>query len=111
MELEVIIGLEIHAQMNTKTKFFCGCDNDSFGKTPNTNVCPICMGYPGQLPVPNAAVIQKAIAAGLALECTINTFSKFDRKQYFYPDSPKGFHITQYDKPITEHGKVTITVD
>jgi aspartyl-tRNA(Asn)/glutamyl-tRNA(Gln) amidotransferase subunit B len=110
MKYEVFIGLEIHAQVNSKTKFFCRCDNDSFGKQPNSNVCPVCMGFPGMLPVPNRQVIKKGIRAGLALGCTINKKSKFDRKQYFYPDNPKGYQITQFDEPISENGKIEITV-
>jgi len=111
MELEVIIGLEIHAQMNTKTKFFCSCDNDSFGKEPNTNICPICMGHPGQLPVPSDAAVKKGIISGLALGCEIREFSKFDRKQYYYPDLTNGYQITQFDKPIAENGKIIINVN
>jgi aspartyl-tRNA(Asn)/glutamyl-tRNA(Gln) amidotransferase subunit B len=108
---EVIIGLEIHAQISTKTKMFCRCSNDSFGKRPNINVCPICMGHPGQLPVLNKSAVEKGIVAALALNCSISEFSKFDRKQYFYPDLPKGFQISQYDKPISEHGFVEIQLD
>ena len=108
MQLETIIGLEIHAQVNTKSKFFCSCDNDSFGKIPNTNVCPVCMGFPGQLPVPNESVIQKGIAAGLALGCHINEKSFFDRKQYYYPDLPSGYQITQNDIPIAVKGAVSL---
>jgi aspartyl-tRNA(Asn)/glutamyl-tRNA(Gln) amidotransferase subunit B len=103
-DLEVIIGLEVHAQMNTKTKMFCGCDNDAFGKPPNTTVCPICMGHPGTLPVPNKESILKAIKASLALHCTVNPSSHFDRKHYFYPDLPSGFQISQYDFPLASHG-------
>ncbi|MCA9371188.1 MAG: Asp-tRNA(Asn)/Glu-tRNA(Gln) amidotransferase GatCAB subunit B, partial [Candidatus Peregrinibacteria bacterium] len=99
-ELEVIIGLEVHAQMSTKTKMFCGCDNDAFGKAPNTTVCPICMGHPGTLPAPNAKAIEKAMKASLALKCTINQENHFDRKHYFYPDLPMGFQISQYDFPL-----------
>lgn len=106
-ELEVIIGLEVHAQMSTKTKMFCGCDNDAFGKAPNTTVCPICMGHPGTLPVPNATAIDKAIKASLALGCTINKENHFDRKHYFYPDLPMGFQISQYDFPLSSKGEVT----
>ena len=104
--LEVIIGLEVHAQMNTKTKMFCGCDNDAFGKSPNTTVCPICMGHPGTLPAPNAKAIEKAIRASLALKCTVNADCHFDRKHYFYPDLPAGFQISQYDFPLAVKGTV-----
>ena len=105
--LEVIIGLEVHAQMNTKTKMFCGCDNDAFGKEPNTTVCPICMGHPGTLPVQNQEVIAKAVKASLAIGCTVNASSHFDRKHYFYPDLPAGFQISQYDFPLSSKGEVT----
>ncbi|MBT4119764.1 MAG: Asp-tRNA(Asn)/Glu-tRNA(Gln) amidotransferase subunit GatB [Candidatus Peribacter sp.] len=106
-DLEVIIGLEVHAQMSTKTKMFCGCDNDAFGKQPNTTVCPICMGHPGTLPVPNATAIEKAIKASLAIGCSINLSNHFDRKHYFYPDLPMGFQISQYDFPLSSKGAVT----
>ncbi len=104
--LEAIIGLEVHAQMNTKTKMFCGCDNDAFGKEPNTTVCEICMGHPGTLPVPNKESIIKAVKMSLALKCTVNKNSHFDRKHYFYPDLPSGFQISQYDFPLASKGKV-----
>ena len=106
-ELEVIIGLEVHAQMSTRTKMFCGCDNDAFGKKPNTTVCPICMGHPGTLPVANATAVEKAIQASLAIACTINLKNHFDRKHYFYPDLPMGFQISQYDFPLSSNGSVT----
>jgi aspartyl-tRNA(Asn)/glutamyl-tRNA(Gln) amidotransferase subunit B len=106
MQLEAIIGLEVHAQMNTRTKMFCGCDNDAFGKLPNTTVCPVCMGHPGTLPVVNAEAVQKAIVASLAIRCTINNHSHFDRKHYFYPDLPSGFQISQYDFPLASEGSV-----
>ena len=105
--LEVIIGLEVHAQMSTKTKMFCSCDNDAFGKEPNTTVCPICMGHPGTLPVPNASAVEKALVASLALGCDIAEHCHFDRKHYFYPDLPSGFQISQYDFPLAQHGQVT----
>lgn len=108
---EVVIGLEIHVQMNTKTKLFCGCDNDSFNKPANSNVCEICMGFPGALPIINQEAINKGITAGLALNCSIPPLCKFDRKHYFYPDSPKGFQITQYDEPIAINGHMDIQVD
>jgi aspartyl-tRNA(Asn)/glutamyl-tRNA(Gln) amidotransferase subunit B len=104
--LEAIIGLEVHAQMSTKTKMFCACDNDAFGKAPNTTVCPVCMGHPGTLPVPNAEAIVKAIKASLALQCTVNRENHFDRKHYFYPDLPSGFQISQYDFPLASRGVV-----
>ncbi len=111
LKYETVIGLEIHVQMNTKTKLFCSCDNDSFNKEPNSNVCEVCMGFPGTLPVTNKEVVEKSIIAGLALNCTIPPTCKFDRKHYFYPDLPKGFQITQYDEPIAIQGKVEITVE
>lgn len=106
-EFEVIIGLEVHAQMSTNTKMFCGCSNDAFGKAPNTTVCPVCMGHPGTLPTPNAKAIEKAIKASLALKCTVNAHNHFDRKHYFYPDLPAGFQISQYDFPLSSTGTVT----
>jgi aspartyl-tRNA(Asn)/glutamyl-tRNA(Gln) amidotransferase subunit B len=105
-ELEVIIGLEVHAQANTKTKMFCGCDNNAWNKGPNETVCPVCMGHPGTLPVPNKEAFIKAVCASLALKCTINPESHFDRKHYFYPDLPSGFQISQYDFPLASKGVV-----
>ncbi|HBH19799.1 MAG TPA: Asp-tRNA(Asn)/Glu-tRNA(Gln) amidotransferase GatCAB subunit B [Candidatus Peribacter riflensis] len=105
-ELEAVIGLEVHAQMSTKTKMFCGCDNDAFGKAPNTTVCPICMGFPGTLPVPNKEAIAKAVRMALALRCTVAADCHFDRKHYFYPDLPAGFQISQYDFPLAKGGSV-----
>ncbi|MDD4627848.1 MAG: Asp-tRNA(Asn)/Glu-tRNA(Gln) amidotransferase subunit GatB [Candidatus Peribacteraceae bacterium] len=105
-ELEAVIGLEVHAQMNTKTKMFCGCDNDAFGKAPNVTVCPICMGHPGTLPVPNKEAVEKAVRASLAIRCAIQPSSHFDRKHYFYPDLPAGFQISQYDFPLAKAGLV-----
>ena len=110
LEFETIIGLEVHAQMNTKTKMFCGCDNDAWGKEANTVVCPVCMGFPGALPVPNMAVIEKAVRASKALKCTVNPSSHFDRKNYFYPDLPTGFQISQYKHPLASHGRVKFSV-
>ena len=111
MELEVIIGLEIHAQLSTKTKLFCSCDNDAFGVQPNTRVCPVCMGFPGMLPVLNAEALRKGVEGAAALGCTIKPFSKFDRKNYFYPDLPTGYQISQFDQPISEHGEVEIELE
>lgn len=105
-QLEAIIGLEVHAQMNTKTKMFCACDNNAFGKEPNTTVCPICMGHPGTLPVPNREAVAKAVKASLAIGCTIAPDCHFDRKHYFYPDLPYGYQISQYDFPLSKGGKV-----
>ena len=111
MELETIIGLEIHAQLATKSKLWCGCDNDAFGAEPNTRVCPVCMGFPGMLPVLNSDALHKGIVGGAALKCKIQKFSKFDRKNYFYPDLPNGYQISQYDQPIALAGKVEIEID
>jgi aspartyl-tRNA(Asn)/glutamyl-tRNA(Gln) amidotransferase subunit B len=104
--LEAIIGLEVHAQMSTKTKMFCGCDNDAWNKGPNTTVCPVCMGHPGTLPVVNSEAVAKAVRASLALGCTVAADCHFDRKHYFYPDLPSGFQISQYDFPLAKHGEV-----
>lgn len=106
-QYEAVIGLETHCQLKTNTKVFCNCSTE-FGKTPNTNVCPVCMGYPGVLPVLNQKVLEYAVKAGLALNCQIAPFSKFDRKQYFYPDLPKNYQISQFDLPIAEHGWIEI---
>jgi len=110
MELEAVIGLEIHAQVNTHTKMFCRCDNDAFGKVPNSCICPVCTAQPGALPVPNGAAVEKALKAGLALGCQIRAVSKFDRKNYFYPDLPTGYQISQFDEPFTENGAIEIEV-
>jgi len=104
---EAIIGLEVHAQMSTQSKAFCGCST-KFGNAPNTNVCPVCLGHPGVLPVLNKKVVEFTALMGLATNCKINERSIFARKNYFYPDLPKGYQISQYDEPICEHGFVTI---
>ncbi|MDD3861932.1 MAG: Asp-tRNA(Asn)/Glu-tRNA(Gln) amidotransferase subunit GatB [Candidatus Gracilibacteria bacterium] len=110
MEFETVIGLEIHAQISTKTKMFCRCAADAFGKEPNVNTCPVCMGFPGQLPVINNEAVKKGVIAALALNCEIPEYCKFDRKNYFYPDSPKGFQISQFDEPLSKNGWVDIEV-
>ncbi len=110
MKFEVVIGLEIHAQLSTKSKLWCGCDNDAFGAEPNSRVCPVCMGFPGMLPVLNREALLKSVRGAAALGCAIQKFSKFDRKNYFYPDLPCGFQISQYDQPISLKGKVEIEV-
>ena len=110
MEFETVIGLEVHAQLLTKTKIFCGCKS-AFGGEPNSRGCPVCLGLPGSLPVLNRAAVDMAIRMGLAVHCTIARKSIFARKNYFYPDLPKGYQISQYDLPVCEHGKVAIEVD
>src|SRR5215470_8615517 len=107
---EPVIGLEVHVQLATATKIFCGCPT-SFGAPPNTNVCPVCLGLPGALPVLSRRAVELAIKAGLALDCTIRLQSRFARKNYFYPDLPKGYQISQYDEPLAEHGHVDILVN
>ncbi len=107
---ETVIGLEVHLQLNTKTKIFCGCANQ-FGSDPNTNVCPVCLGLPGALPVLNAQALLSGIRTGLALNCEINPFIKFDRKNYYYPDSPKGYQISQFDYPVAKNGYLMIKVN
>ncbi len=105
MEYEAVIGLETHVQLKTKSKMWCGCAND-FGAPPNTNVCPVCLGLPGVLPVPNDEALRLTALTGYLLNCEIPRFAKFDRKNYFYPDMPKNYQITQYDKPSTANGYV-----
>ena len=107
---EAVIGLEVHVQVRTASKMFCSCAN-TFGAEPNTKVCPVCMGYPGVLPVPNKEAIRKTVIAGLLTECEIARFSKFDRKSYFYPDMPKNYQISQYDLPFCSAGRIKIGGD
>ena len=106
-DYEVVMGLEVHAELSTKTKIFCSCSTE-FGAKPNTHVCPICMAMPGTLPVLNEKVVEYAVRAGLATNCTISKDSKNDRKNYFYPDTPRAYQISQFDKPLCENGYIEI---
>ena len=105
MDYETVIGLETHVQLKTKSKMWCGCANE-FGAPPNTNVCPVCLGLPGVLPVANDEALRLTVLTGFLLNCTVTRYAKFDRKNYFYPDMPKNYQITQYDKPSTINGSV-----
>jgi aspartyl-tRNA(Asn)/glutamyl-tRNA(Gln) amidotransferase subunit B len=110
LEFEAVIGLEVHAQLLTDTKIFCSCST-KFGNPANTNVCPVCLGHPGVLPVLNKKVVEYSVLMGLATNCTINKSSTFARKNYFYPDLPKGYQISQFDLPICEHGYIVVKTD
>lgn len=110
MEYEVVIGLEVHAELSTKTKIYCGCPTE-FGSAPNTHCCPVCTGMPGALPVLNEKVVEYAVRAGLATNCEIAKESKQDRKNYFYPDTPRAYQISQFDLPLCAHGHVDVVVD
>ena len=107
---EVVIGLEVHAQLSTETKIFCGCKSE-YGAPANSRICPICMGMPGVLPVLNQQSVEYGIKAGLAMNCEIASYSRFARKNYFYPDSPKGYQISQFEEPLCENGQITIGTD
>jgi len=110
MEYEVVIGLEVHVQLKTKTKAFCGCSTE-FGQAPNTSVCPVCLGFPGSLPVLNKTALDFAIKVGLALNCKIQEYIRFDRKNYFYPDLPKNYQISQYNLPVAQDGFLDIELE
>lgn len=110
MLYEAVIGLEVHVQLKTKSKMFCGCPTE-FGAEPNTHVCPVCLGYPGVLPVMNEDAVRKTILTGLMIGSDVSRFSKWDRKNYFYPDMPKNYQISQYDLPLCVHGTVEIKLD
>src|ERR1700737_630365 len=109
-DYQPVIGLEVHAQLLTRSKIFCGCST-AFGAPPNHHTCPVCLGMPGVLPALNQRVVEYAIKAGVALGCAVRETSIWSRKNYFYPDLPKGYQITQYDQPICEDGKLTIELD
>ncbi|HHY24212.1 MAG TPA: Asp-tRNA(Asn)/Glu-tRNA(Gln) amidotransferase subunit GatB, partial [Clostridiaceae bacterium] len=110
MNYEIVIGLEVHAELSTKTKVFCSCTNE-FGGLPNTHCCPGCIGMPGTLPILNKSVVEYAIRAGLATNCEISKYTKFDRKNYFYPDLPRAYQISQYNLPICTDGFIEIEVE
>ena len=110
MALQPCIGVEVHAELSTQSKMFCGCKNE-FGATPNSNCCPVCLGLPGSLPVPNQTAVAYVIKTGLALHCQVAERCRFARKNYFYPDLPKNFQISQYDEPLTHDGYIDLAVD
>ena len=110
MEYEAIIGLEVHLHLKTKTKAFCGCSTE-FGQEPNSQVCQVCLGFPGSLPVLNKVALDYAVKVALALNCKVQEYTKFDRKNYFYPDLPKNYQISQYDLPIAKNGFLDIDSD
>ena len=107
-EWEAVIGMEVHAQLSTRSKMFCGCTTDYIGAPPNSTVCEVCLGMPGVLPVANAKAVEQVVRTALALECEISRHTKFDRKNYFYPDLPKGYQISQYDMPMARSGRLTL---
>ena len=109
-DYELVVGLEVHAELSTKTKIFCSCKSH-FGDDPNTDICPVCMALPGALPTLNEKVVEYAVKAGLATNCSISQDSKNDRKNYFYPDLPKSYQISQFDKPLCNHGFIEIEDD
>ena len=107
-EWEAVIGMEVHVQLSTRSKMFCGCGTDYLGKPPNSNTCPVCLGLPGTLPVINRKAVELLLKSALALNCEIQEFTKFDRKNYFYPDLPKGYQISQYDLPMSRNGWIEV---
>src|SRR3972149_5663160 len=109
-QYEAVIGLEVHVQLLTRSKIFCACST-RFGDPPNSNTCPVCLGLPGALPVLNREAVTMAMKAALALNCAINPRSRFARKNYFYPDLPKGYQISQFDEPLSQDGWIEIEVD
>src|SRR6201999_1776130 len=109
-QYEPVIGLEVHAQLLTASKLFCGCSTQ-FGAEPNTQVCPVCLALPGSLPVPNQHAIELAMTVGLALGCSVRPSSSFARKNYFYPDLPKGYQISQYEAPIVSNGTLPVRLE
>ena len=106
-DYEIVVGIEIHVQLKTQSKMFCSCSTDVRNAEPNTNTCPVCLGLPGALPVINRRAVELVLATGMAIEATTPDVTRWDRKNYFYPDLPKGYHISQYDLPLASLGRLT----